>query len=150
MILPSVLKAQTTRDDPQERYHWKTRLVRGLYERGWRAEQVRQLFRLIDWLMALPAALQTHFREELYTYEEEKHMPYLSSFEREALEKGQQEGLHKGLLRGLELALVAKFGEEGRKLLPRLRAIKDPDKLEAIAQAFETAESAAALRPLLR
>jgi hypothetical protein len=61
------LKAQTTRDDPQERYRWKTRLVRGLYERGWSATRVRQLFRLIDWLMTLPAALQTRFREELHT-----------------------------------------------------------------------------------
>jgi hypothetical protein len=81
-------------------------------------------------------------------------MPYVTSIERMAREEGrqegEQEGLQKGLLRGLELALVAKFGEEGRKLLPKLRALKDPAKLEAVAQAFETAESAAALRPLLR
>jgi hypothetical protein len=48
------LKALETRSDPGERRAWKFRLVRGLYERGFKAEDVRQLFRLIDWLMDLP------------------------------------------------------------------------------------------------
>src|SRR5262249_29004474 len=52
------LKALETRRDPETRRSWKFRLVRGLYERGFSAEDVRQLFRFIDWLMELPEQVQ--------------------------------------------------------------------------------------------
>jgi hypothetical protein len=38
------------------------RLVQGLYERGLGPEQVRQLFRLIDWMVQLPEELEHEFR----------------------------------------------------------------------------------------
>jgi hypothetical protein len=99
------LKAQETCRDLASRYRWKTRLVRGLYERGWSAEDVRQLFRVIDWLMTLPAELQEQFRGEMYAYEQETHMPYVTSIERLAKDEGRREGL----LVGIELLLVGKF-----------------------------------------
>jgi len=34
-----------------------------------------------------------------------------------------KEGREQGLLEGIELALNAKFGRMGRKLLPRIRAL---------------------------
>jgi hypothetical protein len=52
------LKALETRDDPENRRTWKFRLVRGLYERGLSKENVRQLLRVIDWLMDLPPRVQ--------------------------------------------------------------------------------------------
>src|SRR5947209_17494651 len=79
------LAALETRDDPQDRRTWKFRLVRGLYERGFRKEDVRQLFRVIDWLMELPPALQEDFREEVDRYEEGRKVPYVTSIEREAM-----------------------------------------------------------------
>jgi hypothetical protein len=48
------LKSLETRRQPAARFAWKVRLVKGLYERGWSAAQVRQLFRLVDWMMTLP------------------------------------------------------------------------------------------------
>src|SRR5262249_8213261 len=45
------LKTPETRQDPAARRAWKVRLVRGLYERGLSANDVRQLFRFIDWMM---------------------------------------------------------------------------------------------------
>jgi len=44
----------------------KIRLVKGLYERGLAAEEVRQLFRLLDWMLALPVELEQQFQEELH------------------------------------------------------------------------------------
>src|SRR5207249_9444624 len=38
------LKARQTHGDPGGRYAWKLRLVRGLYERGFSAKEVRELF----------------------------------------------------------------------------------------------------------
>jgi hypothetical protein len=145
-VMRAHLKAQETRRDAEARYQWKTQLVRGLYERGWGAEEVRQLFRVIDWLMSIPAELQERFREELHTYEQEKQMPYVTSVERLAKEEGRQEGL----LLGIRVALTCKFGSAGRRLMPKVRAIKDIDRLESFAQALEKADSLAALRRLLR
>jgi hypothetical protein len=96
-----------TRRDPHARHHWKIQLVKGLYEHGWSANDVRQLFRLIAWLMDLPKELQVSFREELYRYEEDKRMPYVTSIERMAMEKGRQEG---------RLAIRARGGQLGKIL----------------------------------
>jgi hypothetical protein len=89
-----------------------------------------------------------HFREAIHTYEMKKHIPYVTSIERLAKEEGRQEGRLEGLLRGIELALAGKFGNEGRKLFAKIRPLKDAEKLEALA--IPTAESAAAVRKLLR
>jgi hypothetical protein len=46
------LKARETHQDPAARHVWKLRLVRGLYERGFSARDVRELFRLVDGIAA--------------------------------------------------------------------------------------------------
>src|SRR5207249_4854516 len=115
---------------------------------------VRQLLRLIDWLMVLPAELQGQFRGEIYRFEEERRMPYLSSFERlameEGLEKGKIEGKIEGLLNGIEVVLEAKFGAAGLKLLPRARAWNSVEKLEAFLQKIRSASTLAEVRKGLR
>ena len=108
------LQAMETRRDPLQRRQGKVQLVKGLYEHGWKAEDVRQLFRLIDWLMDLPEELQEGFREELYRYEEEKTMPYVTSVERLAV--------RETLLEMIEVGLQGKFGQAGLELLPKIRA----------------------------
>lgn len=81
------LKVLQTRHDPQSRRAWKFRLVRDLYEGGFRSDEVRQLFRLIDWLMALPSALEKEFERELDQYVERHHMPFLDMLEKRAIRK---------------------------------------------------------------
>ena len=68
------LKARQTHDDPAGRHAWKVRLVRGLYERGFSPKDVRELFRLIDWLMELPAPLEESFWQDMTTMQQER--PY--------------------------------------------------------------------------
>ncbi len=48
------LESLATNGDPTARYRSKWALIRNLYGRGLNAEQVRQLMRLIDWLLELP------------------------------------------------------------------------------------------------
>jgi flagellar biosynthesis/type III secretory pathway protein FliH len=79
-------------------------LVKGLYDRGWAAEQVRELFRLIDWMMDLPPEQAEGFREEISQWEAERGMPYLSSIERSGLQQGLEQGLEKGLEKDLSRA----------------------------------------------
>jgi hypothetical protein len=138
------LKTRETRQDPDARRAWKIRLVKGLYERGLDAQDVRRLFRFIDWMMDLPAALERLFEQELYQYEEAKRMPYITSVERSGMEKG----LREGLLAGIELGLDLKFGAEGLKLLPEIRQVTDVEVLRTIHQSIKTAAAPEELRRL--
>ena len=52
------LKSQATKGDPSSRYAWKFRLVKGMYTKGRSAEQVRNLFKFIDWMIDLPPELE--------------------------------------------------------------------------------------------
>jgi hypothetical protein len=58
------LKAQETRDNPTNRYDWKMRLVKGLYDRGFNKVQVIRLFRVIDWVIKLPRVQKALFKQE--------------------------------------------------------------------------------------
>jgi hypothetical protein len=124
------LKAQETRHDPASRQAWKVRLVRGLYERGFSAQDVRELFRVIDWMMELPRPLDYVFWQEVDRIQEDRRMPFISTPERV--------GLRKGMWRGIEALLRARFGEEGLRLMPEVREIHEEDKLEAILTALGT------------
>ncbi len=132
------LAAIQTRHAEAERYAWKFRLIKGLYQRGLARDDVRQLFRLIDWFMDLPEPLEVELRDEVTRYEQEKHMPYVTSFERI--------GLSRGRLEGIELALRMRFGERGSMLLPEIRQIHDEEKLKTILDAIESVSSPDELR----
>ncbi len=132
------LKARETRGNPADRRVWKLRLVRGLYERGFSAKDVRELFRLIDWLMELPPALEESVRDEVQRIQEEKRMPYVTSIER--LERCD------GIRMGIEAMLRVRFGNDGLKLMPEIGAIYDVGKLEQILRASETAANPEELR----
>jgi flagellar biosynthesis/type III secretory pathway protein FliH len=160
------LVAQATGHAPAERSRWKLRLVKGLYRRGLTAEQVRQLYRLIDWMVQLPKELQEGFREEVYRFEEEARMPYVTSTERmarkeglaEGIEKGRQEGVAEGRQEGraeglqeaVALALEAKLGTAGKRLASNIRALRDADRLRMLARAVPAAESLDAVKGNLR
>jgi hypothetical protein len=134
------LKARETQANPSDRHAWKLRLVRGLYERGFSAKDVRELFRLIDWLMALPPALEESFREDVERIQQEKRMPYVTSIERV--------DFRRGLRQGIETLLQERFGEEGIKLMPEIREIYDEPQLLAILKSLVTASSPEELRRL--
>jgi hypothetical protein len=121
------LKALETRQDPGGRRTWKLRLVRGLYERGFGSEEVRQLFRVIDWLMELPPPVQEEFEQEVHDYEEGRRMPFVTGFER------------RGMLKLIEDGLRTKFGEEGAELMPAVKDLNDAEKYVELNRAILSA-----------
>ena len=134
------LKARETRGDPSSRHVWKLRLIRGLYERGFTARDVRELFRVIDWLMELPPPLQDVFWQDMDKIQEEKRMPFITTPERV--------GHRRGLRTGIEALLKVRFGEEGLKLMPEIKEVYEEDQLQAIVKALETAVSLDEVRRL--
>jgi hypothetical protein len=128
LIVLAHLKALETRADPLARRSWKFRLVRGLYERGLDAEELRKLFRLIDWLMELPPALDRRFWSDLETYQEERTVPFITTPERY--------GMQKGLLQATEVLLRIKFGEEGLALMSEIKSLEDMNKYQAVYHAI--------------
>jgi hypothetical protein len=140
VVVLAHLKALETHRSPAERYAWKIRLVKGLYERGMAPEDVRRLFDFIDWVMELPEPLERRFQEETDAFQREKRMPFVNIFERV--------GMEKGLLQGIEVALDVKFGAAGLELMPELRDIRDHVLLGKILARIKTAESPDDLRRL--
>lgn len=139
-IVLAHLKARETQSDPAIRSVWKLRLVRGLYERGLSAKDVRELFRLIDWLMVLPPPLHNTFLDELDLIQSEQRMPFVTSMER----RGEAHGLRKGI----RVLLNLRFGDEGLKWMPEIEHIYEETELEAILQALETAPTPEDVRKL--
>jgi hypothetical protein len=137
-IVLAHLKALETRGAPDDRRVWKVRLIKGLYERGLEPEDVRQLFRFIDWIMDLPPALESLAREEIHRYEEERRMPYMTSFERLARAES--------LLKGIEVALKIKFGAAGLELMPEIRELQDHVLLERVLGTIESTSGPDQLR----
>ncbi len=129
---------------------WKLQIMRRMYECGYSAGNIRQLFRFIAWLMWLPEELEHRFWNELQTWEEEQHMPYVTSVERIGREKGRADGLLKGraedLLAGIELGLDLKFGAAGLALMPEIRQLADVAVLQAVHQAIKSASTPEELR----
>ena len=78
-------------------------------------EQVRQLFRVLDWFMALPPELEQSFRTEFARFEEARGMPYVTSIERLAREEGRQEGVAEGFQRAILELLELKFKKVAAK-----------------------------------
>jgi hypothetical protein len=140
VVVLAHLKTLETRHQPADRHTWKVRLVKGLYERGMGAEDVRRLFRFIDWVMDLPPVLDKLFWQEVHQYEEEKKMPFMTTPERL--------GRIEGLLKGIEVSLRLKFGPAGNQLFPEIKEIYDVAVLEAVLDGIETAGSPEELRRL--
>jgi hypothetical protein len=138
VVVLAHLKTLETRKAPADRQAWKVRLVRGLYERGLSADDVRQLFRFIDWVMELPEGLDNLFWEEITRYQEERRMPFITTPERI--------GMQKGLLQGIEAVLDVRFGAEGLALMPEIRAIPNHEVLQAILEASKRVASPDELR----
>jgi uncharacterized protein Smg (DUF494 family) len=56
------LKTKETKRDAEARKEWKFRLTRRLYEQGYERQDILNLFRFLDWLMALPEGLKQAFQ----------------------------------------------------------------------------------------
>jgi len=68
-------------------------------------------------------------------------MPYVTSVERH--------GIGKGLRESIAMALAEKFGAAGKRLMGRVRDIRDLDELRGLFKAVLSAETIQEIRALL-
>lgn len=96
---------------PKQRKQWKFGLMRRLYEQGWSKQEIFYFYEFVDWVMILPAELETQFWQELKQFEEVRKMRYVTNAERfalrEAEEKARLEVAQELLRMGMTLENIA-------------------------------------------
>lgn len=81
--------ATLEKDLPNAKLISKLKLIRWLYGRGWKREDVLTLLTFIDWVFALPPEFEVKCRQEVELIEEEMHVNYVTSWERMAFQRGE-------------------------------------------------------------
>jgi Domain of unknown function (DUF4351) len=131
VVVMAHLKTRETQHDPEYRQFWKFRLIRHLYDRNYTRQAILNLFRFIDWMMRLPDDLEREWVAQVAQMEAERHMQYVSSVERFAMQKGEDKGRQEGRDEGrreeafrLLLRLVThRFGDVPESVQTRLRTL---------------------------
>jgi hypothetical protein len=142
------LQTLATRQDPAARQQWKIHVIRSLYQRGFTSDQIRQLYRLIDWMMDLPEQLELEFRNELTQFEEEKIMPYVTSIERLALKEGEAKGVAETLIKVLERRFATKLPADLEDAIRSHRDLTQLDRwVEMVLQAGSLEEFRRLIQP---
>jgi Domain of unknown function (DUF4351) len=146
-VVMAHLKMQETQKKPKQRKAWKFSLIRKLYEKGLEEQDIRNLYRFIDWVMILPERLESEFWQELKQFEEEQTMPYLTTGERigynrgreEGLQEGREEGLQEGRQEGEQALILRLLSRRCGELLPQVRVrveSMNSTQLEALSEAL--------------
>lgn len=130
-VVMAHLKTQQTRSSPQERKIWKFSLIRRLYDLGLQEQDIRNLYRFIDWVMILPKALENQLCSEVQQLEQERTMRYVTSAERIGYERGIQEG-ELGIILKL---LKRRLGELSPEIQQRIQSLS-VNQLENLSEAL--------------
>jgi len=154
VVVLAHLDARRTKGKTAEAFEAKWRLTRMLYERGYKKRNIIGLYKFIDWVLRLPEDLEIKIQDRQKTLEGKKTMPYVSSFERFGIKKGEAigearglvKGEAKGLLEAIAFGLKLRFGREGLELLPRLREVHEIKSLRVLLRAVHTSKTLDALR----
>jgi hypothetical protein len=110
----------------EHRQYWKFRIIRHAYDRGYQRQDILSLFHFIDWMMRLPDDLEKAWIAQVEQMEAERHMDYVTSVERFAIQKGRDEGQEEGretAIRLLLRLLTHRFGEVPEGLQTRLHSL---------------------------
>lgn len=138
VVVAGHLASMESARDPGRRLDRRWQLTRHLYEAGFSKEDVLELCRLLDWMMALPEKMAVEFRQRVVEYEKEKSMPYVTSTERLARAEGRDEGWQQGRQEGRQ-----EGWQEGRQegwQEGRLLAIRE-DILDLLEARFSSVSS---------
>jgi imidazoleglycerol phosphate dehydratase HisB len=124
------LKTKATHNDPESRKAWKFRLTTMLYERGYKKQDILELYNFLDYMMTLPESLSTQFDLELEAFEETQKMKYVTTIERRGEARGEAKA--RSLV---QRQLTHRFGELQAPLLTAFNSLTI-DQLESLGEAL--------------
>jgi predicted transposase/invertase (TIGR01784 family) len=116
MVVKAQLKNyELKRADDKKKSTVKWELIRQCYEKGYTRRQIKALLKFIDWIIQLPEGLNKQLSEKITKLEEDYKMPYVTSWERIAEERGVKIGEEKGkvetarklIQRGIDIEIIA-------------------------------------------
>ncbi|WP_242479470.1 hypothetical protein [Lamprobacter modestohalophilus] len=136
LVVMAQIRAKVT-DDADTLKGWKFRLIRLMYQRGYERALILELFRLIDWMIRLPAHLEADFRQALYAYEEQQRMPYVTTVEQAGIDKGVKQGEALILL----TLLQEKFGPDSVDAYRERITAAEPEQLLQWSKRILSAET---------
>ncbi len=150
------------RDDEEQKFHLKRKLIKMLRERAYTKEEIIELLEFIDDALFTTDTMKSQiFDEEATSILEEDKMAYVSGFRQRAINQGRQEGLlegllegemkgeMKGLLEGIRGMLEIKFGSVPAEVQNKMQAISDLAKLESFKNGIKKATDYEQVRKLL-
>ncbi|HAN74749.1 MAG TPA: hypothetical protein DCQ51_18960 [Planktothrix sp. UBA8407] len=132
IVVMAHLKTKATTSNLTEREQWKWNLTRLLYEKGYNRQEIADLYKVIDLMMALPEELQFSFEEKLTQYQEERTMPLLTNIERRALARGKEIGAKETSQQSIFDLLEIRFGTLPERLIQTLKQIDDMTVLKQL------------------
>ncbi len=116
MVVKAQLKShEAKKGDGEMRYGIKYQLYRECFARGYGKEKTRVLIKFIDWVIQVPKELTIKLNQDVMKLAEEYKMPYITSFEKIAEERGIKKGRKEGKLetarrflrRGIDINIIA-------------------------------------------
>ncbi|MGK7947100.1 MAG: transposase [Microcystaceae cyanobacterium] len=145
VIVAAHLTTQRTRQDVSSRYQGKLGIAKSLYQRGYSRQDILELFRLIDWMINLPALEEQNFKQEIQRYEEDLQMPYVTSFERIARQEGIVQNGREAILEVLEV----RFSSFPNELAEKINQLEDTEQLKTLHREAITVGSLAEFQEYL-
>ena len=144
LVVLAAKKRLEVKGDEERRVRFKVRLMRELLRKGYGRDEVNGLLRFVDGVIRLSPEGEQLVYETLHR-EEAKAMPYVTSWERIAMQKGMEQGLQQGLLeegRTMILeALEERFGGLVPSLVEGIKEVEDQGTLRKLHRLAVRAES---------
>jgi hypothetical protein len=131
------LKGLDTLRASKKRFQEKVELFKALHEANYSEKEINDLFRFMDWMLALPKGLDQQFNEFYHQYEEEKKMPYVTSVERYGIQLGVLQNAREYVVE----ALKVRFKRVPKSLADMIQAIEDTKLLSKLLREAILADS---------
>jgi len=129
LVVLAAKKSLESKGDEERRFLFKRELVRLMLEKGYSREEILAVFRFLDGVLALTdVEKEKIIYNELRRKEVEK-VPYITNFERLAIEKGKQIGMLRSARELLMDALEEKFSAVPKEVQGRLQEIEEREVL---------------------
>ncbi len=108
------LRTQQAHHDPEKLYAAKWHLTKLLYQHRWSKERIIAMFKVINWMMALPETQQNRYRETVFQLKKEHKMTnpmkWITPLEEMILGEGLERGRKEGAAVVVERLLTRRFG----------------------------------------